>query len=64
MTKKTYIEMAKVFHEAFVRTKYQPTNGIVYVMTEFIRIAKQDNPRFDEELFKKAVDLKSIYNYL
>lgn len=60
MTKKDYIRMAAIFAEALQMTKTEPPcNGtaadLMLVIKEYIKMAKADNPRFNEERFRKAL---------
>lgn len=65
MTKKQYIVMARIFHDALSAPYGTPTSRLAIwddVVRPFVEFAKADNPRFDESTFVAAVDYNGAHD--
>jgi hypothetical protein len=63
MTKKDYINLARVLGEAFrdiEHPEYSPELVLEALMANIIKILEADNPRFDRDRFLEAVSGSSL----
>ena len=62
MTRKNYVTFARAFNKALAVSQTKDAkDAIEDLISVFMQIAKEDNPRFDEEIFKAAVFSKDLY---